>query len=120
MVAPAGRSRGAALSLPPERSPLNPAAAGERAGVPAREAGDLDHVAGVWRVDELAAADVDPDVARAGEEDQVARLELAHRHRHAHAVLDVRAVRERDADLCEDVHHEAGAVEPAGSRAAPD
>ena len=40
------------------------------------EAGDLHDVAGVRRVDELAAADVDADVAEAVEEDEVARLQL--------------------------------------------
>src|SRR5439155_25342126 len=54
---------------------LNSATAGERRRVPAAEAGDLDDVSGMRRVDELAAADVDPDVARAGEEDEVAGLE---------------------------------------------
>ena len=40
------------------------------------EARDLDDVARVRRVDELAAADVDADVAEPVEEDEVARLEL--------------------------------------------
>ncbi len=48
-----------------------------RRGVPRlAEARDLDDVAGVRRVDELAAADVDADVAEAVEEDEVAWLEL--------------------------------------------
>ena len=65
--------------------------------VPAGERGDLDHVARVRRVDEAAAADVDPDVAEPVEEDEVAGLELGQRDRAAVAVLRVRAVRQRDA-----------------------
>ena len=42
-----------------------------------RQAVDADDGAGVRRVDELVVADVDPDVAEAGEEDEVAGLELA-------------------------------------------
>ena len=62
-----------------------------------REARDLDDVACVRRVDELAAADVDPDVAEAVEEDEVARLELVARDGDAVAVLGGRVVRQRDA-----------------------
>ena len=76
-------------------------------GVPARDAGDLDDVAGVRRVDEGVAADVDADVAEPVEEDQVARLEVAARDRAAHAVLRVGAVRQRNADLRVHVHVEA-------------
>ncbi len=53
----------------------------EPAGADVRAAGsdevrDPHDVAGVRRVDELAVADVDPDVAEAAEEDEVARCEL--------------------------------------------
>ncbi len=51
------------------------------------QAGDLDHVARVRRVDELAAADVDPDVPEDVEEDEVARCELVTRNRCAVVVL---------------------------------
>src|SRR5205085_11771251 len=61
-----------------------------------------------------------PDVPEAVEEDEVAGLELALRDGDAHAVLGVARVRERDADLRVDVHREAGAVEAARARAAPD
>src|SRR4029077_16746207 len=107
------RDRGALLEL-------EPAAADERRRVPAAQRGDLDPVARVGRVNERATADVDADVPEAVEEDEVSRLELAHRDRAAVAVLRVRAVRERDADLRVDVHHEAGAVEPGRRGAAPD
>ena len=54
------------------RLALEPARADE--GAPAlREARDPDDVARVRRVHELAAADADPDVAEAAEEDEVAR-----------------------------------------------
>src|ERR687887_3236 len=71
-------------------------------------------------MDELPPADVDALVARAGEEDEVARLELAYRNRRTHAELGVRAVRQRDADLGEDVHDETGAVEASRRSPAPD
>src|SRR6185437_9457943 len=70
------RDRGALLEL-------EPAAADERRRVPAAERGDLDHVARVRRVDESTTADVDADVPEAVEEDEVSRLELAHRDRAA-------------------------------------
>ena len=56
---------------------LEPASADVGRRVPAAERGDLDHVARVRRVDEAAAADVDPDVAEPVEEDDVARLQVA-------------------------------------------
>src|SRR6185437_9660908 len=89
------------------------------AGV-AVEARDLDDVAGVRRLHELAVADVDAHVAVAVEEDEVAGLELVARDGRAGAVLRGRVVRERDADLRVGPHHEAGAVEAlAGRRASP-
>src|SRR6266513_1455995 len=85
---------GAAGSTPVARRPasLDAARPDVCRGVPARDAGDLDDVAGVRRVDEGVAADVDADVAEPVEEDQVARLEVAARDRAAHAVLRVGAV----------------------------
>jgi hypothetical protein len=59
------------------------------------------------RVDELAAADVDADVAETVEEDEVAGLEIRLRDRDADAVLRVARVRQADAHLAVDVHHEA-------------
>src|SRR5205807_5936738 len=100
-------------------APLDAAAAGELGRVPAGQRRDLDDVARVGRVDELAAADVDADMARTGEEDEIAGLQLADRHRRAHAVLRVRAVRQRNADLREHVHDEARAVEAARGRSTP-
>ena len=87
------------------------ARADEARRVPAGDRGDLDDVAGVRRVDEAPAADVDPDVAEPVEEDEVARLKLVARHRHTGAVLRVARVRKGDADLLVGVHHETGAVE---------
>ena len=55
---------------------------------------DLDDVAGVRRVDELPAADVDPDVAQPVEEDEVARLELS-RDGNAGVPLRTAVVRQR-------------------------
>ena len=54
----------------------DPAGADVGRRVPAGHARDLHDVAGVRRVDELAAADVDADVAETVEEDEVAGLEL--------------------------------------------
>ena len=84
------------------------------------EAVDPDDGAGVRRVDELSVADVDPDVAEPVEEDEVAGLELAPRHRDGIRVAPLRdgVVRQRDADLGVGVHDEARAVEAAGARAA--
>ena len=84
-----------------------------------RHRGDLHDVAGVRSVDELAAADVDADVAETVEEDEVARLELIVGHGNAHAVLRIARMRERHADLRVGVHHEAGAVEASRRRSTP-
>ena len=54
------------------------AGADEARRVRAAQRRDLHDVAGVRRVDEVPAADVDPDVAEPVEEDEVAGLELAH------------------------------------------
>jgi hypothetical protein len=55
---------------------LDPPGAGEGGDKPSAERGDLDDCPGVGCVDELAAADVDADVACSVEEHQVARFEL--------------------------------------------
>ena len=104
-----------ARSTSPTRSKsstrLEAAGADVRRRVPAGEARDLDHVAGVRCVDEAAAADVDPDVAEPVEEDEVAGL----RARPARPACRSRTARPRCAAAtrrsAEDVHHEAGAVE---------
>src|SRR2546430_17366673 len=70
-------------------------------------------------VDERAAADVDADMPEAIEDDELAGLELVTRDWAAHAVLRVRAVRKRDADLREHVHHQPRAVEPCRRGATP-
>src|SRR5205085_8572733 len=98
---------------------LDAAGSDVRRGVPAGDRRDLDDVAGVRRVDEAVAADVDADMAEPVEEDEVAGLEIAPRDRGTHPVLRVRAVRQRDADLREGVHHEAGTVEARRGRPAP-
>ena len=69
------------LSLRRAASSRDPAGADVRVGVPAGERADLHDVAGVRRVDELSAADVDPDVAEPVEEDEVAGLQVAARDR---------------------------------------
>src|SRR6266508_4149890 len=93
--------------------PLDAPGAHVAGRVPAGEARDLDDVAGVRGVDHLTAADVDPHVAEPVEEDEVAGLELVARDRRPHCVEGVRAMRQGHADLGEDVHDEAGAVESA-------
>ena len=85
----------------------NPAGADEARRVGTAERRDLHDVAGVRGVDEVPAADVDPDVTEPVEEDEVAGLEIAHRDRHAGAVLRVARVRQRDAHLRVDVHRRA-------------
>src|SRR5512137_700622 len=83
-------------------------------GAPAVEWAHLDDVAGVGRLDEEPAADVDPDVMVAGrtaEEDEVGGLKAVQRHRVAQVRLQGRGVRQGDAELGEDVGHEPRAVE---------
>src|SRR5207302_7412549 len=63
------------------------------------EAVDANDGAGVWRVDELAAADVDAHVAEAVEEDEVARLHLRLRDRQRRVPLRDGVVRQRDPEL---------------------
>src|SRR5438874_10935458 len=72
------------------------------------------------RVDELAAADVDPHVPEPVEEDEVAGLQVAGRDGDADAPLRARVVRKADAHLPVHVRDEAGAVEARRARAAPD
>jgi hypothetical protein len=76
-------------------------------------------VAGVGRVDEAAAADVDADVVQVVEEHQVARAEAVHADVAAVAVLGGGEVGQVHAQLGVDVHDEAGAVEAARRGAAP-
>ncbi len=71
-------------------------------------------------MDELAIADVDADMTEPVEEDEVAGLELVARHRDAVVELVGSVVRQRDADLRVDEHHEPGAVEAARRGPAPD
>ena len=70
---------------------LEPAGADVRAVL--GEARDPDDVARVRRVHELTAADVDPHVAEAAEEDEIAGRELVVRNRRSHAVLRRRVMR---------------------------
>src|SRR5262249_22230190 len=84
------------------------------------QARHLDHVAGVRGVDELAAADVDPDVAQAVEEHEIAGGELAGGDVDAGGPEVAGVVRQAaTAGLGVGPHHEAGAVESTGARAAP-
>src|SRR3954453_19097616 len=106
---------------------VEPAAAGELLRVVGLvEAGDLDHIAGVWGVDELVPSKRDSDVvditARVAEEDQVAWDQVAAVHRVAvrGEYLLLRGARDLDADLRVGPLHEARAVEAGlGGGAAP-
>ena len=79
-------------------------------------------------MDKRAVADIQADMGGRGavaavgsvEEHEVARLEIALRDGRTVAQLTVRAVGQAVAELCVDVHREAGAVEPAGGCAAVD
>src|SRR5579862_2652229 len=74
----------------------------------------------VWRVDHLPVAEIDPDVAEAVEEDEVAGLSRGLGDRQRRVPLGDRVMRQRDAELRVDVHHEAGAVETARACSSPD
>src|SRR4029077_20953786 len=91
VVGASPRRRGRALAVLAARGALDAPAACEIRRVVAGERRNLDHVAGVRRVDELPAADVDPDVAGTGEEHEVAGLQLTDRNRSAHTELRIRA-----------------------------
>src|SRR3954451_18469296 len=70
-------------------------------------------------MDEAVRADVDPDVADAVEEDEVARPQRLPRNALAEVELRVRAVRQVEAEPVVDEADEAGAIEAgAGRRAA--
>src|SRR3954447_26352753 len=93
------------------------------------QAVDADERARVRRVDEATVADVDPDVARllagavgADEEDEVARLETFRPNPDGAGGVPLRGreMRQRDAELREDVLDQARAVESGlRARAAP-
>src|SRR5262245_8711859 len=88
-------STGSARSLPGDlrRRLQNPPGADPARGVPrVVDARDLDDVSGMRRMDELAAADVDPDVPEPVEENEVARLELVARDRDSVVELRRRVV----------------------------
>src|SRR3954447_990274 len=95
----AARRRGRARAVATPCGALDASRRVKRRRVVAAQRRDLDHITGMGRMDELAAADVDALVARSGEEDEVAGLELADGDGGAHRRLRVRAVRQRDADL---------------------
>src|SRR5438270_529661 len=85
-----------------------------------RQARDLDDGARVRRVDELAAADVDADVADVGlEEHEVAGLEVAVRHVRTGVPLRPRVVVKGDAELGVHPHREPRAVKSGRAGAAP-
>ena len=75
------------------------AGAVEKLAPVAAQGRDLDDGAGVRGVGELAAADVDPDVAEAVEEDEVTRLERARRDRDRRVPLRDGVVRQGDAEV---------------------
>src|SRR5256714_1581798 len=89
--------------------------------VPAREAVDANVGAGMRRVHEVSASDVDPDVVEPVEEDEITGLQLVSRNRHGGRVVPLRngVVRQRDAELAEHVLDETRAVEAARSRPGP-
>src|SRR5215212_11847919 len=80
------------------------------------EADDPDRLARGGRVDHLAVADVHRHVAgRAVVEAQVARLQVAPRHRSTHLRLALAGVRQADTGRGVGVLREAGAVELVGT-----
>src|SRR5689334_22660307 len=81
--------------------------------VPAGETVDGDARAGVRRVDEHPAAEIEADVAQVVEEEEVARKEIASSDGASELVLRPRVVRELDAEMLVHVAGEAGAVEAA-------
>src|SRR5215208_3632548 len=83
------------------------------------EALDSHDVAGLGRVDETPATDIDAHVAEAVEEDEVARPEVLARGRLPDSPEHPTRVRELDPDSAVDIHHEARAVEARGGRAGP-
>src|ERR1044072_275717 len=66
----------------------------------------------------VAVAEVDADVAEAGEEEEVAGSERAARDAAAVAKLRCAVVRQRNADVAVDPLRQAGAVDPAPRRVA--
>ena len=84
-------------------------------GVPAREAVDANVGAGMRRVDEVSASDVDPDVVEPVEEHEITGLKLVLRNRNGGRVVPLSdgVVRQRDAQLAEHDLHETRAVEAA-------
>jgi hypothetical protein len=89
--------------------------------VPVGHRFDVDDGPGVRRVDHAVAAHKDPDVATAGEEDEVARLEVPAPDGAAAGHVAIARVRQRDSEVAPDVAHETRAVEAgARRRAAPD
>src|SRR5262249_62178490 len=78
---------------------LDPARADKARGIPPLvEAGDRHSLAGLARMDEATGTDVDPVVAKAIEEDDVARPETFPRHPRAEGVLLGGIVGKLDAD----------------------
>ena len=85
------------------------------------EAVDANVGAGMRRVDEVSASDVDPDVVEPVEEDEITGLKLVLRNRHGGRVVPLSdgVVRQRDAELAEHVLDETRAVEAARSCPGP-
>src|SRR5919108_3049258 len=91
----------------------------QSAPVPVREAHDLDISAAVRRVHHTTAANVEANVAKAVEEEDVARLHASTSDSPAVAVESVRAVRQVDADAQIAPADEPGAVEARRRFTAP-
>src|SRR6478672_9921873 len=85
------------------------------------EAVDANVDAGMRRVDEVSASDVDPDVVERVEEDEITGLKLVLRNRHGGGVVPLSdgVVRQRDAELAEHVLDETRAIEAARSCPGP-
>src|SRR5436190_15468964 len=119
--APEGRSA-RVLALPVQQAALgagDETACAVVARAPVGEPRDLHARAGVRRVDEAAAPDVHPDVAEPAEEHEVAGLQRPALDPPAEVEVRVGAVRQLDAELPVDIANEPGAVEAAGTAAAP-
>src|SRR4029453_5490668 len=116
------RQRAARLRDSTGRSAEDPLRAVVSRRVPAlAEAVDANVGAGMGRVHEVSASDVDPDVVEPVEEDEITGLKLVLRNRHGGRVVPLsdRVVRQRDAELPIHVLDEARAVEAAGSCPGP-
>ena len=70
---------------------------------------NLDHITGLWGVDHLSPADVDPDMGQSIEEDEVARLKLVTCDGRTEGVLRGGEMRQRNAKLAQALRGQATA-----------